>query len=349
MLAWAKQRLAAPEVPADAFFVVLTARASAKALERFLPKIETHEGAFFWAPGTLARAYDDWTLAGTGAVLQIEESGADRFSRVQAAATRSFAAITEWSESGVIAPRIRLFGGASFHPSVRDPLWAPFGDASFVLPRFLYGVRNDDAFFRFAFRRDELSSPNDLLAEIARMESGEDFQVIGDRQGASSNAPSNGEVDPAWRTLVTDALAAIREKVFDKVVVARRSSVSRSISVPTSLQRLLRENPESTTFACVRNGSAFLGASPERLIFVDGEHVITEALAGTIARGADDEAAKRALFTSDKDRREHQIVVDGITAAISPFSSGIDVAQTPTVRTLGRVHHLATSIVGRLD
>ena len=347
MLTWARKKFEAPALSEKEVFVVLTAAASPRLLDKWIDRATRTEEGFLWAPGDLARARDEWTLAGSGSILRLETDGPERFDRMRDEAKKSFSLVTEWSESGVRAPRLRFFGGASFHAGVRDPLWARFGSTSFTFPRWLYGVRNGQAFMRFAFRREELTAPETLLAEIERAESIADSKTESPRAGSS--APPVSDLDSSWRPLVENALDAIRGGAFHKLVVARRSSASRSLSVSESIARLRAQNAESTTFAFVRGTSTFFGASPERLIFLDGNRFVTEALAGTIGRGADDEAAKRALFTSDKDRREHQVVIDGIASALAPFSSGIDIPAEPTVRTLGRVHHLATPIVGSVD
>ena len=59
----------------------------------------------------------------------------------------------------------------------------------------------------------------------------------------------------------------------------------------------------------------FIGASPERLFKRDGELLYSEALAATRPRGAtlaEDEALGHELMTSDKDLREHKMVLDRI-------------------------------------
>jgi isochorismate synthase len=347
MLAWAKKNLEASQLTSEDRFRVLTARVSPDLLADWTERAIATKDGFLWAPGDLAKAHDGWTLAGYGATTRVEARGTDRFVHLREEARRQFLAMVERAEPGVIAPRLRFFGGAAFHAELVDPLWTGFGDASFVLPRWLYGVRNGEAFLRFAFRREELAAPELLLAEIDRLESG----VSSDCAHASSGSsrPPTADEDPSWRPLVESALSAINSGAFHKLVVARRSSVTRSISVSRSLRRLRRENSESTTFAFVRGASAFFGASPERLIFLDGNRFLTEALAGTIARSSDDSTAKKTLLASDKDRREHRVVVDGIAAALAPFSNGLDIASAPAIRTLGRVHHLATPITGQVD
>jgi menaquinone-specific isochorismate synthase len=347
MLSWAKKNLGALDLSSEDSVVVLTARANADLLEPWILRATSLKHGFLWAPGDLAKSRDGWTLVGCGATIRLEASGGDRWITIREAARHKLAAIAECPEADVVAPRLRFFGGGGFHSELRDELWSSFGCTSFVLPRWLYGTKNGDAFLRFAFRRDELASPETLLAEIAQMESGANSEI--EKTSFGSSSPPTHDEDATWRPLVESALAAIRDRAFHKLVVARRSSVSRSISVASSLDRLRRENSESTTFAFVRETSTFLGASPERLIFLEGNRFSTEALAGTIARSTDDDAAKKNLLASEKDRHEHQVVVDGIVAALAPFSTGIDAPAQPSVRTLGRVHHLATPITGQVD
>ncbi|MEO9233261.1 MAG: isochorismate synthase [Polyangiaceae bacterium] len=356
MLAWAKKNIATEGKPATGLasrltsedrFVVLTTRVSPDRLAHWTERAIATKHGFLWAPGDLAKAHDAWTLAGHGATTSVEACGADRFAHLREEARRQFSSTVEWAERDVLAPRLRFFGGAAFHAELVDPLWTGFGDASFVLPRWLYGVKNGEAFLRFAFRREELAAPELLLAEIERVES--DVSSDTANESAGSSSPPAADEDATWRPLVESALAAITSGAFHKLVVARRTSVTRSISVSRSLRRLRRENSESTTFAFVRGLSAFFGASPERLIFLEGNRFFTEALAGTIARELDDDAAKKALLASDKDRREHRVVVDGIAAALIPFSNAIEIAAAPAIRTLGRVHHLATPITGQVD
>ena len=244
-----------------------------------------------------------------------------------------------------------MFGGASFHPSVDDPLWAAFGSASFVLPRWSYGTNGKDAFLRFTFRVDQEVDRAALIAECERIEAS--LERTPERPSrlpkvAGSSTPPADETQ--FTKLVARALGAIEKGGLDKIVCARRTSIAAKVSAGQTFAKLRAKNPESTAFSFTRGSSTFLGASPERLVFSDQTRVLTEALAGTIARRTgDDDAAKAELFASDKERREHQIVVDGIRRARAAFTTGLDIPATPSVRTLGKMHHLATPIVGTLE
>ncbi len=72
----------------------------------------------------------------------------------------------------------------------------------------------------------------------------------------------------------------------------------------------------------------------------------TQALAGSIA--ADLENAGETLLSSSKDRQEQEMVVRAIASALEPLCQTLDVAETPTPRTLRHVMHLCTPIEGTL-
>ncbi|MEO8797908.1 MAG: hypothetical protein ABI551_08490, partial [Polyangiaceae bacterium] len=209
--------------------VVLTAKAPALPLERVgLPESEL---AFRWAPGTLASAFDAWSILGSGAALRVDVSGRDRWAELRTATDDVFASLDERREAGVVAPRVRLFGGASFHPSVEDILWQPFGSASFVLPRWSYGVKGDDAFLRFALRVDQEVDRAAVLTEIEAVTTG--LERTPERPLRTPQIAASSTPPPADETqltgLIERALAAIAKGELDKVVVARRASIATTV------------------------------------------------------------------------------------------------------------------------
>ncbi len=148
---------------------------------------------------------------------------------------------------------------------------------------------------------------------------------------------------------VERALRAIEAGRFDKVVLARSVLVRANRPFPQAdlLQRLRALHPSCCTFAI----DGFLGASPELLCRRRGASVESEPLAGTIARSGDPQADARlaaALLSSDKDRREHGVVVDAICAALAPFTTAVERPERPAVLELRNVAHLATLLRARL-
>ena len=94
----------------------------------------------------------------------------------------------------------------------------------------------------------------------------------------------------------------------------------------------------------------FLGASPERLIRVDGERVETAALAGTAPRGgsqAADRALGEALCECRKNGAEHAAVVDYLKSVLADCCDDVEVAAEPTLLRTRTVQHLCTELKAR--
>lgn len=152
-----------------------------------------------------------------------------------------------------------------------------------------------------------------------------------------------------WEEAVRAAVDHIRAGDVTKVVLAREVVVeaNRPIVVPTVLRRLRALYPSCTTFLV----DGFLGASPEVLVARTGSSVRSRPLGGTRPHSGDptvDAAQAARLLGSDKDRREHAIIVEAVAAALGPVCVRLDVPATPSIVQLRNVLHLGSSIEGRL-
>ena len=152
-----------------------------------------------------------------------------------------------------------------------------------------------------------------------------------------------------WEQAVSAAMSRIRDGDVTKVVLAREVMVeaNRPIVVPTVLRRLRALYPSCTTFLV----DGFLGASPEVLVARSGSAVRSRPLGGTRPHSGDpavdaDQAAR--LLASDKDRREHAVIVEAVAALLGSVCEHLDVPDTPSIVQLRNVLHLGTPIEGRL-
>ncbi|MGA3216665.1 MAG: isochorismate synthase [Acidimicrobiales bacterium] len=148
---------------------------------------------------------------------------------------------------------------------------------------------------------------------------------------------------------VKAALAEIASGRLDKVVLAREVSVhaNRPFSQADLLGRLRALHPSCAAFAI----DGFIGATPELLVRRSGPEIASEPLAGTAARSGDPDAdrmAEAALLSSSKERSEHRVVVDTISAALAPVVAHLEVPEEPVIRRLRNVSHLGTAITGTL-
>jgi menaquinone-specific isochorismate synthase len=114
------------------------------------------------------------------------------------------------------------------------------------------------------------------------------------------------------------------------------------------LNGLRQRFPDCYSFSFTQGrGPSFIGASPERLVRVSKGILETEALAGSIRRGAtasEDAALASALLRSEKDLREHREVLDDIVARLSPLGITPEFPPQPHVRRLANVQHLDTPV-----
>jgi isochorismate synthase len=157
----------------------------------------------------------------------------------------------------------------------------------------------------------------------------------------------------AWRESVSDAMSAIRAGSLEKVGLARSISVRTDIPArPFDLVSELRNGyPYSFAFGWQEGDSVFVGASPELLVATQGLELRANPLAGSAARGTDDQEDIRlghALAASRKDGREHRFVVEDMRARLEPLTDELTVPD-PVLRKFPTVQHLSTEITGRLS
>lgn len=153
---------------------------------------------------------------------------------------------------------------------------------------------------------------------------------------------------------VAMALENIRAHVFDKVVLARSLMIEADMDLKSLLSRMLLANPTGYTFAFELGADrprTLIGASPELLLAKRGRTLMSNPLAGSIPHAADPlEDAERAqgLLRSEKDLREHALVVDAVVKALRPHCLSMDVPQGPALLSTPTMWHLSTEIRAEL-
>ena len=243
----------------------------------------------------------------------------------------------------------------SFEPSLQDAAWASFPAGLAVIPRFLFLRNRGEAWLTVnLLTGPDLAEPSveAIEADLARLTD------AGDRERHEAG-PVQVETEdreaPArqWRESVDRVLAEVASGAVDKVVLARRARARAETDFDpiASLKRLERRYRSCTLFLFRQGASSFIGATPERLVRLDGGLVRADCLAGSVGRGAteaEDRAHGRALLSDDKERREHAMVVSALREALTPFCSALTTAGEPSLLRLPNVQHLHTPVKGRL-
>ncbi len=152
-----------------------------------------------------------------------------------------------------------------------------------------------------------------------------------------------------WLGAVDDILAEIESGQVEKVVLARRL-VAETASRPAlaaALRRLSARYPSCTTFAFDLGDVCFLGATPERLVRLDGPRVYVDCLAGSTARGAtpaEDARLGEALLADPKEHHEHEVVVRELLEQVRDAGDEVVTADEPVLRRFSNIQHLYTPI-----
>lgn len=254
-------------------------------------------------------------------------------------------------------PSLRYYGGFRFHKGpVKGERWRAFKEYRFVVPRFEL-IRRDGGLFlacnlRVTHPRTNAMLHESLMGDLGALrfpEAPPDLALP--PMGRRSDLPDRA----GWHAMVDRALTDIEAGGLEKVVVARESLFQAADSIaPVALLRRLADQAPSCYHFCFHPapGRAFIGASPERLFKRANAYLRTEALAGTRPRGRTDAADHmmgETLLHSDKERREHQIVVRAIETLLRPKCRHIEIENAPSLMRLRHCQHLHTRIEAILD
>lgn len=369
-------------VAGQAALAVISMPAPVAPLEALL-RVAGERSCFLWD------APEGPCMAGIGQAVELCAAGPERIGRIRDDAGAMWARIEHVRHPGAAAVAPRMFGGFAFAEGTASaPPWDGFGDARFVLPTWCYGRDGERAWLSLAV--DMRSAGPGLRGQLhAELE-----QVMGalsaplPEPGPAPTMVSMTELSREdWRRGIEDIRQAIADARCQKIVAARCSVVQLAGAVDTIavLARLADRHPGCHRFGYRVGQTAFVGATPERLVARAGDRVFAEALAGSIAAPRRDEArgpgqvparlpaytaahsaasaahsaahvadqdrvgsAAEALLASGKDRDEQALVVQAIARELAPLCAHLDVPAEPEIRALRHVLHLQTPITGVL-
>ena len=319
-------------------------------------------------------------IAGLGVALQLESGGERRLEKLSSASRSAFRELC-WAGPSQEPPEglSPLFlGGFSFDPSWErvDEQWRGFPPSSLVLPQVSV-LRHQGKLRALAIAPADLEDPEarrwlteQLNALVEAWPAGDSptFPACAALGRMSSCAvessvriqieamPRNESSEPAdFPGQVQQALDAIHDGLLSKVAVARAEDVASStVFEPAPVLARLNERFASCFVFCVQppGASAFVGASPERLVSCADGRLSADALAGTSRRGLsseEDDALGAELLASEKETREHASVVTFLEEALRPVTVDLNAPDSPVLMRLANVQHLHTPFEGVLS
>lgn len=160
----------------------------------------------------------------------------------------------------------------------------------------------------------------------------------------------NGE---AYKQQVARAVAEIRRGEYVKVIVSRAIPLPSRIDMPATLLYGRQANTPVRSFMFRQEGREALGFSPELVMSVTGNKVVTEPLAGTRDRMGNPEhnkAKEVELLHDSKEVLEHILSVKEAIAELEAvcLPGSVVVEDLMSVRQRGSVQHLGSGVSGQL-
>ncbi|HEU5080559.1 MAG TPA: isochorismate synthase [Opitutaceae bacterium] len=299
------------------------------------------------------RPQEGLAVAGAEAVLVFTTSGHDRFEHCQRFIDEALDNTLAVGDLSAPFSGPHFFHAYSFFDDTEPG--EPFEAASVFVPRWQVAVWKNRTVAVANVLVDERTPLDAVAARIWRARQKfiafdyeePDFSEV--KSVGASSVREVGEVG-AYQKAVERAVKMIGQGEFQKIVLARAKDLqAASVFHPLRVLNDLRQKFSDCYAFSVANGrgQSLIGASPERLLQVRDDLLVTEALAGSARRGksaSEDAALGGALLRSEKDLAEHEYVVQAIERRLAPLGLKLEFSNKPGLKRLPNVQHLHTPI-----
>lgn len=299
-----------------------------------------------------------WAVAGAEAVLTFEAKGPGRFAACREFIDETLRTAQAVGDLSLPFAGPHFFGAFAFFDETEAD--EPFPAARVFVPRWQVARAGERT---TAVANLVVEAASDLEALAARVwRAHEKFRSFDytapefDGEAAAAGIMTSAEAGApgGYQAAVRAAVARIGAGEFHKIVLARAKDLASAAPLhPLKVLNGLRQRfPDCHAFSVANGrGQSFIGASPEQLLQVRERVLLTEALAGSAPRGrtaSEDAALGGALLRSDKDLREHRLVIESIVRRLAPLGITPEFSAKPRLRALSNVQHLHTPIRARL-
>jgi len=248
-----------------------------------------------------------------------------------------------------------LFGGLPF--DVVKPVtdeWGLLGQGLFYLPTIMLTFLEEQTYLTLNFSaasEAELTEKwHALTKNVAQLEEAATECLV----TATVGAIQTEEVAlTEWLTAVDRTVAKLKERdSLEKVVLARQLAVNSQHVIETDqvVKNLAQQQKNTYLFALEAGATAFIGATPERLLLGTKAEFATACIAGTIRTGSTPEETKALgaeLLKDQKNTREHRIVVERLAKEIAAITTSENSIQAPIILENRDVQHLFVPIAGK--
>ncbi|MCP3033379.1 isochorismate synthase [Halobacillus sp. A1] len=299
-------------------------------------------------------ADEEFVLVGVGSAQKILSSDQHRFNEIEAV----------WNEvqqkADVFDPHhekgtgLVCVGGFSFDTEQDNAYpWEHFPESQMTIPMYLLTNKGNQSYLTTNILILEEDHKQQIVNQV---EEAHALLLDGSREETQLPACTEiEEIEPEeWKLLVGKATNDIKNGELEKVVLAReiRLQFKNDIELAAVIEKLAESQSQSYIFSVESGGHHFVGATPERLVKVENQELVSTCLAGTIPRGRDNEEDHRfgqELLNDPKNRQEHDFVVKMIRNAVEACCYDIEIPENPVVYPLSNLQHLYTPVTATLE
>ncbi|MEQ9308716.1 MAG: isochorismate synthase [Balneolaceae bacterium] len=313
---------------------------------------------FYWE-----KPIDEFSMVASGELERITSKGETRFKDSSSKGKEVLSRVHHLS--GVMHQNsvIHLFGGFSFFDENESETWNSYQSSSFTLPEWMIIKEGKSCILTFIIQIEEGYSVEEIeqrivnkLSELRHITSADQYLLNPeiDKQFKLNVPDSDSKEYYKWIDTINRAKKAIQNGEFEKVVLARQLKIKLNQKIKDThiLNRLRFQYPDCYSFLIRQDSeSSFIGSTPERLASFNSKFVLTEGLAGSTSRGktaSEDAVLEYNLLHSNKDLREHGIVLEAIEENLEHYSDDVRHPNAPFVKKLSNVQHLYTPITAKI-
>lgn len=244
-------------------------------------------------------------------------------------AVKIFSSLEE-AQIFVQSTSLSLIGGIQFE-----------GICQFVLPRLMLVKNSQNLTAYLTLNLSEQAVDfTEFFTELNSTSLVQNYQI---------SAPQSACTFEQWKANIEQAIIQIKSGDLRKVVLANATQLTfeNLISAYDLVEQSRAINLGCYHFLWAENAqNAFVGSTPERLYYRNGNQLFTEALAGTVAvsdNPIETEQNAQWLLKDAKNIYENQLVVEDIEGHLNAYVEAFEV-HLPEIKRLHNVQHLRRRI-----
>lgn len=307
--------------------------------------------SFYWENCSKQEALAAWGVARHS----YTDSGS-RFSFAQQFIQSCFKQITRSGSNNLALGKPGVFCAFTFFPEIKQT--EPFPSGTLFLPRFQIVKKNKNCCLIINFPLDKGHEESYIVQQLHFKADSIDWSTVeqlnpDDNNSLLSIDRAQSQDTGYFKSVVKSALDSIAKGEMSKIVIAHTTQINSAVAfnLVKSLANLRSLHPDCYIFSTSNaQGQNFIGASPERLLSVQNQQMVTDALAGSAPRGVnntEDLHLANLLLKNRKEKREHHAVRDFMIDGLR--SIGLKAQQLPLqLLKLSNIQHLWTPIYAQL-